>query len=154
MSNKGNLFKSIGLLVSSFLAFFIILGCLFYNYLLIEMNQIKDYVGESNLIFEQVINNEEKIDEKKGEYILRLNNIKKGLENTNTSFLFDKYKLLKVDSIELLIEAINEREQNEKEEYLNLVFKCNDESQEELDTLMNKNFLEVTYLCLKSYITI
>lgn len=154
MSNKGNLFKSIGLLVSSLLAFFIILGCLFYNYLLIEMNKIKDYVGESNLIFEQVVNNEEKIDEKKGEYILRLNNIKKGLENTNTSFLLDKYKLLKVDSIELLIEAINEREKDDKEEYLNLVFKCNDESEEELDNLMNKNFLEVTYLYIKSYITI
>lgn len=152
MNNKGKLLKNVGLLVSSLLAFFIILGCLFYNYLLIDMNKIKDYISESNLILEQVAKDEDNVNEKKGEYILRLNNIKKGLENANTSFLFDKYKLLKVDSIEILIETINERDKEDKEEYLNLVFKCNNESQEELDTLIKKNIFEVTYLYLKSYI--
>ena len=34
--------------------------------------------------------------------------IKKGMENSHTSFLFDKYKLIKTSSIELLIDVINE----------------------------------------------
>ena len=42
----------------------------------------------------------------------------------------------------------------DKDEYLKLVFEANNESQNELDTLMNKNFIEVTYLCLKTYISI
>lgn len=154
MNNKGILLKVLGLLLSSITGFIIILGCLFYNSLLIDMDKIKDYVTESNIILEEVINSTDKIDENKGEYISRLLNIKKGMENANTSFLFDKYKLLKVNTIELLIDAINEDNKEEKEKYLNLVYKCNKESKEELDLLMNKNFIEVTYLCIKTYISI
>ena len=47
--------KNIGLLLSSVTAFFIILGCLFYNSLLIDMKEIKDYVTESNIILEEVV---------------------------------------------------------------------------------------------------
>lgn len=146
--------KNIGLLLSSIAGFFIILGCLFYNSLLIDMDRIKDYVAESNVILQDVMENEDKVNEKKGEYISRLMKIKKGMENSHTSFLFDKYKLIKTSYIELLIDVINEDNEDDKDEYLKLVFEANNESQNELDTLMNKNFIEVTYLCLKTYISI
>ncbi|MDU4860224.1 MAG: hypothetical protein E6356_16015 [Terrisporobacter othiniensis] len=146
--------KNIGLLLSSITAFFIILGCLFYNSLLIDMNKIKDYVNESNVILQEVMENQGKVDDKKGEYISRLMKIKKGMENSHTSFLFDKYKVIKTSSIELLIDVISEDNEEDKEECLKLVFKANNESQDELNTLMNKNFIEVTYLCLKTYISI
>lgn len=146
--------KNIGLLLTSIAGFFIILGCLFYNSLLIDMNKIKDYVAESNAILQDVMENEDKVNDKKGEYISRLIKIKKGMENSHTSFLFDKYKVIKISSIELLIDVINEGNEEDKEEYLKLVFESNNESQDELDALMNKNFIEVTYLCLKTYISI
>lgn len=146
--------KNIGLLLSSITAFFIILGCLFYNSLLIDMNKIKDYVTESNVILQEVMENQGKVEDKKGEYISRLMKIKKGMENSHTSFLFDKYKVTKTSAIELLIDVISEDNEEDKEECLKLVFKANNESQDELNTLMNKNFIEVTYLCLKTYISI
>lgn len=146
--------KNIGLLLSSILGFFIILGCLFYNSLLIDMNEIKEYITESNAILQDVMENEDKVNDKKGDYISRLIKIKKGMENSHTSFLFDKYKVIKISSIELLIDVINENDEEDKEEYLKLVFESNNESKEELDKLMNKNFIEVTYLCLKTYISI
>lgn len=146
--------KNIGLLLSSIAGFFIILGCLFYNSLLIDMDRIKDYATESNAILQDIIENEYKVDEKEGEYISRLIKIKKGMENSHTSFLFDKYKLIKTSSIELLIDVINQDNDDDKDEYLKLVFEANNESQNELNTLINKNFIEVTYLYLKSYISI
>lgn len=146
--------KNIGLLLCSITGFFIILGCIFYNSLLIDMDKIKDYVTESNYIFEQVVKNEDKVDDNKGEYISRLITIKKGMENTNTSFLFEKYKKIKISSIELLIDLINENNEKDKKNYLKLVLKSNDRSQRELDSMMNKGFIEVTYLCLKTYINL
>lgn len=146
--------KNIGLLLCSITGFFIILGCIFYNSLLIDMDKIKDYVTESNYIFEQVVKNEDKVDDNKGEYISRLITIKKGMENTNTSFLFEKYKEIKISSIELLIDLINENNEKDKNNYLKLVLKSNDRSQRELDSMMNKGFIEVTYLCLKTYINL
>ena len=146
--------KNIGLLLCSITGFFIILGCLFYNSLLIDMDKIKDYVTESNYIFEQVVKNEDKVDDNKWEYISRLITIKKGMENTNTSFLFEKYKEIKISSIELLIDLINENNEKDKNNYLKLVLKSNDRSQRELDSMMNKGFIEVTYLCLKTYINL
>lgn len=118
------------------------------------MNEIEDYITESNAILQDVMENEDKVNDKKGDYISRLIKIKKGMENSYTSFLLDKYKVIKISSIELLIDAINEHDKEDKEEYLTLVFESNNESKEELDTLMNKNFVEVTYLCLKTYISI
>ena len=146
--------KNIGLLLCSITGFFIILGCLFYNSLLIDMDKIKDYITESNYIFEQVIENEDKVNKDKGEYISRLLNIKKGMKNSNTSFLFEKYKERKISSIELLINLISEDNEKDKKEWLKLVNKSNEESQEELNTLMNKGFMEVTYLSLKTYINL
>ena len=146
--------KNIGLLLCSITGFFIILGCLFYNSLLIDMDKIKDYVTESNYIFEQVVKNEDKVDDNKGEYISRLITIKKGMENKNTSFLFEKYKKIKISSIELLIDLINENNEKDKKNYLKLILKSNDRSQRELDSMMNKGFIEVTYLCLKTYINL
>ena len=104
--------KNIGLLLSSVTAFFIILGCLFYNSLLIDMKEIKDYVTESNIILEEVVEKEDKVDEKKGEYISRLLSIKSGMENANTSILLNKYKDMKMSSIELLVEAVSESDEN------------------------------------------
>ena len=127
------------------------LGCLFYNLLLIDMNKIKDYVTESNCILEQVVNGDESVNEQKGKYISRLLTIKKELENSSTSFLFNKYKVVKISQIELLIEAISEENEEDKKDYLKLVLKSDDESKHELDSLMNKNFIEVTYLYLKTY---
>ena len=72
--------KNIGLFLCSVTGFFIILGCLFYNSLLIDMDKMKDYVTESNLILEEYIKNEDKVDSDKGEYISRLLTIKKGME--------------------------------------------------------------------------
>ena len=132
--------KNIGLLLCSITGFFIILGCLFYNSLLIDMDKIKDYVTESNYIFEQVVKNEDKVDDNKGEYISR--------------FLFEKYKKIKISSIELLIDLINENNEKDKKNYLKLILKSNDRSQRELDSMMNKGFIEVTYLCLKTYINL
>jgi len=76
------------------------------------------------------------------------------MENTNTSFLFEKYKEIKISSIELLIDLINENNEKDKNNYLKLVLKSNDRSQRELDSMMNKGFIEVTYLCLKTYINL
>lgn len=146
--------KNIGLLLSSVTAFFIILGCLFYNSLLIDMKEIKDYVTESNLILEEVVKKEDKVDDKKGEYISRLLGIKNGMENANTSILLKKYKDMKMSSIELLVEAVSENNENDRKDLLNQIYSSNDESQKELNTLMNKNFIEVTYLCIKSYISV
>ncbi len=146
--------KNIGLLLSSVTAFFIILGCLFYNSLLIDMKEIKDYVTESNLILEEVVKKEDKVDDKKGEYISRLLGIKNGMENANTSILLKKYKDMKMSSIELLVEAVSESNENDRKDLLNQIYSSNDESQKELNTLMNKNFIEVTYLCIKSYISV
>ena len=146
--------KNIGLLLSSVTAFFIILGCLFYNSLLIDMKEIKDYVTESNLILEEVVKKEDKVDDKKGEYISRLLGIKNGMENANTSILLNKYKDMKMSSIELLVEAVSESNENDRKDLLNQIYSSNDESQKELNALMNKNFIEVTYLCIKSYISV
>ena len=143
--------KNIGLFLVSVTGFFIMLGCLFYNLLLIDMNKIKDYVTESNCILEQVVNGDESVNEQKGKYISRLLTIKKELENSSTSFLFNKYKVVKISQIELLIEAISEENEEDKKDYLKLVLKSDDESKHELDSLMNKNFIEVTYLYLKTY---
>ncbi len=142
--------KNIGLLLVSIMSFFIILSCLFYNSLLIDMEKIKDYVTDSNLILKDVV--EDKVDSREGEYIHKLLNIKTGIENTNTTFLLDKYKVVKISSIELLIEAISEDNKEDKEEYMDMVFNSNDESQNEIDLLMDKNILEVTNMYIKTYI--
>ncbi len=142
--------KNIGLLLVSIMSFFIILSCLFYNSLLIDMEKIKDYVTDSNLILKDVV--EDKVDSREGEYIHKLLNIKTGIENTNTTFLLDKYKVVKISSIELLIEAISEDYKEDKEEYMDMVFNSNDESQNEIDLLMDKNILEVTNMYIKTYI--
>lgn len=146
--------KNIGLFLTSVTVFFIILGCLFYNSLLIDMDKIKDYVTESNAILQDVMEDEDKVNDQKGEYISRLIKIKKGMENSHTSFLFNKYKEIKTSSIKSLIDVINEDNEEDREEYLKLVFKLNTDSQDELDALMDKNFIEVTYLSLKTYISI
>ena len=52
------------------------------------------------------------------------------------------------------VHLINENNEKDKNNYLKLVLKSNDRSQRELDSMMNKGFIEVTYLCLKTYINL
>ena len=84
----GRVMKNIGLLLSSIAAFFIILGCLFYNLLLIDMDRIKDYVTESNSILQDVMENGDKVDKEKGDYISRLIKIKRNGKFKNIFFVW------------------------------------------------------------------
>ena len=87
---------------------------------------------------------------KKDEYISRLVSLKKGIKNSKTSFLVKEYKDYKVKSIDNLIYIISYP--NDKERYLTEVKKYNKLSEEELNKLINKDFMEVTYLSAKTYI--
>ena len=58
----------------------------------------------------------------------------------------------KIDIMDLKV--VNENNEKDKKNYLKLVLKSNDRSQRELDSMMNKGFIEVTYLCLKTYINL
>lgn len=146
--------KNITLLLSSIVGFFIILGCLFYNLLLIDMDRTRGDVTECNAILQDVIENEDKINDKKGEYISRLMHIKENIKESKTSFLFNKYKNIKAASIDSLIHFINEDNKDDKNKYLQLILKSDKKSQDEMNILMNKNFIEVTYLTIKTYINI
>ena len=77
------------------------------------------------------------------------------IDNKYTMMLFILLAINeKISSIELLIDLINENNEKDKNNYLKLVLKSNDRSQRELDSMMNKGFIEVTYLCLKTYINL
>ena len=94
------------------------------------MQKIKDYIVESNIILEDVVKKKEQVIDKKDEYVTRLINLKKGIENSKTSFLVKNYKEYKIKSIE----------------------KYNNLSDEELDKILNKNLIEVTSLPINTYI--
>ncbi|MGL5695153.1 MAG: hypothetical protein ACRCXA_13825, partial [Peptostreptococcaceae bacterium] len=79
----------------------------------------------------------------------RLISLKKGIENTKTSFLIDNYKDYRIKSIDNLIYSISESK--EKEKYLSEVEKYNKLSEEELNKLINMNIMKVTNLSLKTY---
>ena len=92
--------KYIGLLISSIAVFFVILTNFYYNSVTLDIQKIKDYIVESNIILEDIIKNEEIVMEKKDEYISRLINLKNGITNSNTSFLIKEYKENRIKSIE------------------------------------------------------
>lgn len=142
--------KYVGLLVSSICVFLVILVNLYYNSITLDMQKIKDYVVELNIILEDVVEKQDYVDEKKDEYISRLLILKKGIESSKTSFLVSEYKKYKIRSIESLICSISEK--NNKQEHLDNVNKYNNLSDKELDKLVNKSFLEVTYLSTSTYI--
>ena len=67
---------------------------------------------------------------------------KKGIKNSKTSFLVKDYKEYKIKSIEGLIKSISESDLK----YLEEVEKYNNLSEKELDKILNKSLIEVTYL--------
>ncbi len=142
--------KYIGLVLSSVCIFIIVLANLYYNSITLDMQRMKNYIVESNRILSDIIEKEEMVNEKKDEYISRLVSLKKGIKNSKTSFLVKEYKDYKVKSIDNLIYIISYP--NDKERYLTEVKKYNKLSEEELNKLINKDFMEVTYLSAKTYI--
>ncbi|MCI9062810.1 MULTISPECIES: hypothetical protein [Romboutsia] len=140
--------KNIGLLISSIVVFLVILTNFYYNSITLDMQKIKDYIVESNIILEDVVKKEEQVMEKKDEYVTRLINLKKGIENSKTSFLVKNYKEYKIKSIEGLINSISKSDLK----YLEEVEKYNNLSDEELDKILNKSLIEVTSLPINTYI--
>ena len=140
--------KFIGVLVSSIVVFLVILTNFYYNSVSLDIQKIKDYIIESNIILEDVVNKEEYVMDKKEEYISRLTNLKKGINSSKTSFLVKDYKEYKVKSIDKLIKSISESNL----EYLQEVDKYNNLSQKELDRIINKSLIEVTSLPINTYI--
>jgi hypothetical protein len=126
--------KYVGLLVSSIGVFLVILANFYYNSVTLDMQKIKDCVVESNIILEDVVKKEEYVIEKKDEYISRLVTLKKGINNSHTTFLINDYKEYKIKSINSLIQSISEYEN--KEIYLEEVNKYNEMCNEEIDKLV------------------
>ncbi len=140
--------KYVGLLISSIVVFLVILTNLYYNSITLDMQKIKDYIVESNIILEDVVKKKEQVIDKKDEYVTRLINLKKGIENSKTSFLVKNYKEYKIKSIEGLINSISKSDLK----YLEEVEKYNNLSYEELDKILNKSLIEVTSLPINTYI--
>ena len=141
--------KYIGLLVSSICVICVLLVNSYYNIINLDIQKMSSYVIEGNMILEDFITREEQVLENKGEYISRLINIKDCMENSTTSFFTKKYKEYKVKSIENLINTISNDEERNK--YLDLVNKYNSLCEEELNSLLDKNLFEVTYLSTRAY---
>lgn len=132
--------KYISLLISSIGVFIVILGNFYYNSVTLDMQKIKDYVTETNIILEDIIDKEYYVLENKQDYIKRLNSLKEGLNNTNTTFLIDNYKSYKVKSIDSLVKSLKETE--DKKIYLGEVEKYNKLCDREIDRLIiNKNLV-------------
>lgn len=140
--------KYVGLLLTSVGMFLLIAVNFYYNSITLDMQRIEDYVMETNLILEDVSEKESYVSNEKEDYISRLMHVKKGIENSKTSFLIERYKEYKIKSIESLIYTISE----EKKDYLDEVDRYNKLGEKEINKLINKNFLEVTYLSITTYI--
>lgn len=140
--------KYVGLLISSVVVFLVILTNFYYNSITLDMQKIKDYIVESNIILEDIVKKEEYVMEKKEEYVVRLNNLKNGIKNSRTSFLVKNYKEYKIKSIEGLINSISKSDLK----YLEEVEKYNNLSEKELDKILNKSLIQVTYLPINTYI--
>ena len=139
--------KYIGLLISSIAVFLVILTNFYYNSVTLDIQKIKDYIVESNIILEDVVKNEEIVMEKKDEYISRLINLKNGLTNSNTSFLIKEYKEYRIKSIEGLIKSISKSDLK----YLEDVDRYNTLSEKVLEKILNKGLIEVTSLPINTY---
>ena len=104
----------------------------YYNSITLDIQKIKDYIVESNIILEDVLKKEEYVIENKDKYIKRLVNLKKGIKSSTTSFLVKNYKEYKIKSIEALINSISKS--NLK--YLEDVDKYNKLSEKELEKIL------------------
>ncbi|MGL5346032.1 MAG: hypothetical protein ACRDA3_01650 [Peptostreptococcaceae bacterium] len=134
--------KYIGLLISSICVFLVVVANLYYNSITLDIQMIKDYIVETNIILEDVVEKKDYVDEKKDEYISRLMTVKTGIKNSKTTFLVKDYKEYKIKSIDYLIESISERKSETKNEYLQEVIKYNNLCDEELEKLLNKDQLQ------------
>lgn len=141
--------KYIGLLASSICVVVVLLINSYYNIINLDIQKISSYVIECNMILEDYISNEEKVLDNNEEYISRLLNLKNCIKDTKTSFFTAKYKNYKIKSIESLVNSISEDENRSK--HLDLVKKFNNLSEDELDSLLDKNLLQVTYLSTRAY---
>ncbi len=141
--------KYIGLLASSICVVIVLLINSYYNIINLDVQKMSSYVIESNMILEDFITNEEKVLKNHEEYINRLVNLKSCIHDTKTSFFTSQYKEYKIKSIESLTSTISKGEKNAK--HLELVKKYNDLSEKELNSLLDKNLLEVTYLSTHAY---
>ena len=140
--------KYIGLLISSIAVFLVILTNFYYNSVTLDIQKIKDYIVESNIILEDIIKNEEIVMEKKDEYISRLINLKNGITNSNTSFLIKEYKEYRIKSIEGLIKSISKSDLK----YLEDVDRYNTLSEKVLEKKLKKGLIEETSLPIDTYI--
>lgn len=131
--------KHIGILITSLGVFTILVMNLYYNSITLDIQNIKDYVTESNIILEDISNKEDYVMDKKDEYISRLIVLKRGMENTKTTFLTNNYKSYKIKSIESLIKSISE--EKNKFKYLEDVDKYNSLCNKELEKLTNINLI-------------
>ena len=53
--------KYVGLLISSVVVFLVILTNFYYNSITLDMQKIKDYIVESNIILEDIVKKEEQV---------------------------------------------------------------------------------------------
>ncbi len=134
--------KYLGLLLSSVAVLFIMIINLYYNSVALDITKIKDYVFESNIILEEVINKEDNIEAKKEEYITRLMAIKRGIQNSKTTFLIENYKVYRIKTIEGMIKIISDKKN--RNIYIEEVNKYNKLAEKELDKILNKKFIKVT----------
>ncbi|GAA0101139.1 hypothetical protein UT300012_18540 [Paraclostridium bifermentans] len=141
--------KYIGLLASSVCVVVVLLINSYYSIINLDIQKISSYVVESNMILEDIITKEESVLKDNKEYIDRLQNLKKCIEDTKTSFFTSKYKDYRIKSVESMIESISNDKKNN--EHLNMVKKYNELSEKELDSILEKNFFEVTYLYTLAY---
>lgn len=131
--------KNIGILLVSIGVFLIVVMNLYSNSVTLDMQKIRDYVVETNVILEDISNKEEYVIDKKDEYISRLIALKKGMENSKTTFLINDYKEYKIKSINSLIRSISE--DKDKEKHLDDVNKYNILCDKELEKLTSKSFI-------------
>ena len=141
--------KYIGLLASSVCVVVVLLINSYYSIINLDIQKISSYVVESNMILEDIITKEDTVLKNKKEYIDRLQNLKKCIEDTKTSFFTSKYKEYRIRSVVSMIEGISNDKEGNK--HLNMVKKYNELSEKELDSILEKNFFEVTYLYTLAY---
>ncbi|MGL5711669.1 MAG: hypothetical protein ACRCXT_13055 [Paraclostridium sp.] len=141
--------KYIGLLVSSICVVIVLLINSYYNIINLDIQKMSAYIIESNMISEDFLEKEDYVLENNNEYISRLFTIKECIENSTTSFFTKEYKEYKIKSIENLINGISN--EKERSEYLKLVDKYNYLAEKELNSLLDKNLFEVTYLSTHAY---
>ncbi|MCU9815692.1 hypothetical protein [Paraclostridium sp. AKS73] len=89
--------KYIGLLASSVCVVVVLLINSYYSIINLDIQKISSYVVESNMILEDIITKEERDLKDNKEYIDRLQNLKKCIEDTKTSFLQVNIRIIELN---------------------------------------------------------